>query len=141
MIATFDGPNLTVQIPSTGSIDAGSGIYSAWKQWVAQSDNAKYPKAFDTAGGDGLGAGKSIAPYFFLRNDLGWVVRMPNEDGEIVIQGNLFPRNDTLPLYEQASGFDAFLKTEVSSQAIVVNGSGGLTPEQDANIKLIPALL
>ncbi len=144
MTATFDGPNLTVQIPSTGTFNAGSDLYSAWKQWVRQSDNAKYPKAFDTTGGDATSPGQEIEPYYFVRNDLGWRVRMPEQSGDVSIVGNLFRRQANLPLFVEASGFTAFLQLEVSNKATVVQPltpNGGLTPEQDANIKLIPALL
>ena len=66
--ALFDGPNLIIKLPSVASYDAGKDIYSRWKDWVRQSDNAKYPQAFDTTGGDDIGGGQSIAPYFFCRN-------------------------------------------------------------------------
>ena len=71
---------------------------------------------------------------------------MPDEDGEIILTGNLFPRDSAQGLYEQSSGFDAFLRLDVSSKAIVVDAGGGggdcgLTPEQEATLNLIPALL
>ena len=49
--ATFDGANLHITIPSTGTFDAERDLYSAWKRWITLSDNAKYPAAFDTVGG------------------------------------------------------------------------------------------
>ena len=142
-VAIFNGNDLTIQIPTTGTFDAGRDLYSAWKQWVALGDNAKFPKAFDTTGGDTVGAGQEIAPYFFCRNDLGWRVKMPDANGEIIVQGNLFARDSGSTLFEQSPGFDAFFRLEVSTQALVVDGggSGGLTPEQEATLNLIPALL
>ena len=68
--ATFDGANLYITLPSIGSFDTQTEIYSAWKEWIALSDNAKYPPAFDTTGGDSVGSNQEIAPYFFCRNDL-----------------------------------------------------------------------
>lgn len=118
--ATFDGANLHIQIPSIGSFDAQTDIYSAWKRWIVQSDNAKYPPAFDATGGDDVGGGQEIAPYFFCRNDLGWRIRMPAADGEIVVSGNLFPRASNTTLFEQTAGYDAFLRLEVSTRAIVI---------------------
>jgi len=138
----FNGSDLIIQLPSIVSYDTQQDLYSEWKLWVAQSDNAKYPQAFDTTGGDVVGAGQRIAPYFFCRNDLGWRIRMPDENGELVVAGNLFPRDPNLPLFEQATGYDAFLRLEVSTRAVVIEtGVSGLTPAESALVKLIPALL
>ena len=141
--AIFDGNNLHITIPSTGSFDVEKNFYSAWKEWIALSDNAKYPVAFDTTGGDNVGSGQEIAPYFFCRNDLGWRIKMPTADGEIVVAGNLFPRNPAVSLFEQTTGYDAFLRLEVSTRAVVVTVSSGsgLTDAQADTLALIPALL
>ena len=143
--ATFDGANLHIKLPSLGSFDTQKEIYSAWKEWVRQSDNAKYPPAFDTTGGDNVGAGQTIAPYFICRNDLGWRIKMPSADGEIVVVGNLFPRDPNTTLFEQTSGYDAFLRLEVSTRAVVIErDTSGLTAAESAqlaNAALIPALL
>jgi len=118
--ATFDGANLHITLPSIGSFDTQTEIYSAWKEWITLSDNAKYPPAFDTTGGDSVGASQTVAPYFFCRNDLGWRIKMPSADGEIIVSGNLFPRDPATSLFEQTSGYDAFLRLEVSTRAVVV---------------------
>ena len=145
--ALFDGDSLFITLPTTGSFEVESDLYSAWKTWLATSDNAKYPPAFETTGGDNVGSGQQIAPYFFCRNDLGWKIKMPQDNGEIIITGNLFPRIPGLPLFEQTAGYDAFLRLEVSTRAVVitVNGGGGgggagITDEQAAQIALIPTL-
>lgn len=141
-VATFDGPNLIIQLPSIVTYDVQRDFYSAWKQWAALSDNLKYLPAFDTTGGDVISEGQTIAPYFFCRNDLGWRIRMPESDGEIPVEGNLFARQSTIPLFEQAAGFDAFLRLEVSSRAVVIQtGISGLTAAESALIKLIPATI
>ena len=140
--AIFDGSNLHITIPSTGSFDVEKNFYSAWKEWIALSDNAKYPLAFDTTGGDSVGSGQEIAPYYFCRNDLGWRIKMPSQNGEITVIGNLFPRDTSSPLYEQTAGFDAFLRLEVSTRAVVVEvETGALTATQAGQLALIPALL
>lgn len=127
--AIFDGANLHITLPNIGAFNTQTEIYSAWKEWLRQSDNAKYPPAFDTTGGDVVGPGETVAPYFFCRNDLGWRIKMPQADGEIVVAGNLFPRDPTISLFEQTSGYDAFLRLEVSTRAIVVEvGQIAATP-------------
>ena len=147
--ATFDGANLHITLPSIGSFDVEKNFYSAWKEWIALSDNAKYPPAFDTTGGDSVGSDQTIAPYFFCRNDLGWRIKMPSSDGEIIVSGNLFPRNPAVSLFEQTTGFDAFLRLEVSTRAVVIETeTSGLTAAEslklasiNSNTNLIPALL
>ena len=141
--ATFDGANLHIVLPSTGTFDVEKDLYSAWKMWVASSDNAKYLPAFDTTGGDNVGGGQEIAPYFFCRNDVGWRIKMPSDNGEIIVTGNLFPRDPSTALFEQTAGYDAFLRLEVSTRAVVVtvNSGSGLTDAQSAKLDLIPALL
>ena len=141
-VATFDGPSLPIQMPSVEPYDAQRDLYSAWKQWAGLSDNLKYLPAFDTTGGDVISEGQTIAPYFFCRNDLGWRIKMPDDDGEIVVAGNIFPRDSNETLFQQSSGYDAFLRLEVSSRAVVIeSGVSGLTPAESALLKLIPALL
>ena len=141
-VATFDGPSLTIQLPSVEPYDAQRDLYSAWKQWAGLSDNLKYLPAFDTTGGDVISEGQTIAPYFFCRNDLGWRIKMPDDNGEIVVAGNIFPRDSNETLFQQSPGYDAFLRLEVSSRAVVIeSGVSGLTPAESALLKLIPALL
>jgi hypothetical protein len=135
--ATFDGNNLYITLPGTGVFNTQENIYSAWKEWFRQGDNAKYPPAFDTTGGDSVGGSQEIAPYFFCRNDLGWRIKMPEANGEIVVEGNLFPRDPSVSLFEQTSGYDAFLRLEVSTRAVVITvpTGGALTSSQDAKLQ------
>ena len=128
----FNGDALTMTIPSSGTFDVKEQLYSAWKEWIRQGNNAKYPIAFSTTGGDNVGGSQEIAPYFFAHNDKGWRIKMPAEDGEITLSGNLFPRDPSQSLFEQTSGYDAFLRLEVSTRAVVITQA-----EQTANIEAI----
>ena len=131
-LATFDGSTQIIQLPSIGTYDVEIELYSAWKAWVLLADNAKYPLAFQTTGGDDIGGGQEIAPYFFCRNDLGWRIKSPEANGEVIIQGNLFPRSSLEPLFIESGGFDAFIRQEVSTRAVVVSvNSGSGVTEQD----------
>lgn len=141
--ATFDGVNKFIQLPNVGSFDAQINLYSAWKEWVTLSDNAKFLPAFDTTGGDEVGSGQEIAPYFFCRNDLGWRIKMPQANGEIVLAGNLFPRDPNTELFLASVGFDAFLRLEVSTRAVVLKQDEQLQKinQIKANTDLIPVAL
>tara|TARA_R110000737_G_scaffold276756_1_gene283548 strand:+ start:773 stop:1249 length:477 start_codon:yes stop_codon:yes gene_type:complete len=153
---TFVGESLIVLLNNQNSFTA-EDMYSEWKEWVIADDNAKYEKAFDTTGGDDVGSNQEIAPYFFLRNNSGWRIKMPAQNGELVLSGNLFPRDASQAMFIQAEGYDAFLRLEVSTRAVVITvpvpaeQEGLLTAEQSdkldqiplirANTNLIPALL
>lgn len=143
--ALFDGPNKFITLPDIGSFDAQTNLYSAWKDWVGLSDNAKFLPAFDTTGGDEVGSNQEIAPYFFCRNDLGWRIKMPSANGEIVLSGNLFPRDPLTTLFLATPGFDAFLRLEVSTRAVVITANGqdytDILQRIRNNADLIPALL
>ena len=143
--ALFDGVNKFITLPDIGEFDAQVNLYSAWKEWVVLGDNSKYLPAFDTTGGDQVGADQEIAPYFFCRNDLGWRIKMPSANGEIVLAGNLFPRDPNQSLFLSTPGFDAFLRLEVSTRAVVITADGQDYTTQlnqiQGNTNLIPALL
>lgn len=141
--AIFDGPNKLIKLPSVGSFDVQVNLYSAWKEWVALGDNAKFVPAFDTTGGDSIGTGQAIAPYFFCRNDLGWRIKMPDASGEIILSGNLFPRDPATTLFTASAGYDAFLRLEVSSRAVAITQSEQIQKldQIKVNTNLIPAML
>lgn len=102
---TFDGANLVITLDSgVESVDAENDLYSEWKEWVLLSDNSKYPPAFRAIGGDPLAPGLDAAPYFFLRNDLGWRIKPPEEDITIYIDGNLVPEDSSLPMLIPTAG-------------------------------------
>lgn len=130
---TFNGESLIIQLSTIGTYDVELDLYSAWKEWVVTGDNSKFPIAFETTGGDDIGGGQQIAPYFFCKNDAGWRIKAPQENGEVIITGNLFPRTDANPLFSESVGFDAYIRQEVSSKAIVaeVNTAGSGISEQD----------
>jgi hypothetical protein len=136
MAVTFDGVNLLITLETGDTeVDAQVDLYSDWKEWVLLSDNAKYPQAFDVTGGDPTSATQSIAPYFFIRNDLGWRIKPPEEDIVISITGNLYARDSNLPYLIGTTGsFNTSIRLVVSPQAVVVtvaSGSGLSTAQDD----------
>ena len=144
---TFDGPNQHIQLPHTGTTNfTAQHLYKDWKEWVQVGDNAKFLPAFDSSGGDPVGDDQEIAPYFFARNDIGWKVKMPAKNGELVITGNLFPRDHNTSLFIQNPTYDSFLRLEVSTRAVVIRipQDTFTTAETQGvinNTNLIPALL
>lgn len=121
-MVNFDGANKKIVLTTTGTYDTEIDLYSEWKEWVILSDNAKFLPAFDTTGGDDIGLGQEIAPYFFLRTDLGWKIQAPEADGDIIIQGNLFPRVSGQSLFLPPVGnYTVLITQNLSAKAVVVN--------------------
>ena len=89
-IVTFDGINRVIKInPGELDVDVRVDLYSDWKEWVRQSDNAKFVKAFETVGGNPLGATTTLGRYYFLTN--GWKLQTDSgQTGELALDGNIF---------------------------------------------------
>ena len=61
----IDGQAKTIQL-SADQLDYTAGfIYSRWKDWVQESDNAKFLEAFRVVGGDDLGGGSRTPAFIF----------------------------------------------------------------------------
>jgi len=144
---TFDPAARRIVLDSVGV--SASEIWSRWVEWLAESDNSKYPLAFRQVGGDELGAGLLIPAYYFLLN--GWRVRPMESSHALVITGNLFVDGGGIPVVNTLGAFNVSIQYTVPVQAQAVStagGSGGLTPTQAAQLEavfnnagLIPALL
>lgn len=118
-------PSTRRLILETSEITAAE-IYSAWVDWVALSDNAKYLPAFRTAGGDDLGGGLSIPPYYFLQN--GWRVRPIEANQTLTIDGNLFVDGVGDPIVPTLGVFNVLVKSVVPVQAQGISTSGSSGP-------------
>lgn len=88
----IDGQSKTIRLDAEAEQYTAKEIYSRWKQWVRQGDNAKWSAAFRVVGGDDLG--DSIAPaFYFVRNDRGWSIKRPEASIQVEIVGNLVFEN------------------------------------------------
>ena len=100
---TFDGPGKIISVSSGVLQFSASELYSRWKQWCADGDNAKYETAFaNSVGGESLGGGVSVGAYYFLEN--GWAIRPQEADHQLLLSGNLFPIPDTAALFTSTLG-------------------------------------
>jgi hypothetical protein len=147
MATLFDGATkvitLDTLISGLLSVSVQEDIYSDWKVWAATSDNLKWAQAFETIGGDPLGGTQSVAPYYFLRNDLGWRIKGEEADGIYTLEGNLFPRDPNLPLIiPTTGGYTQLINIQTSSSAIQVEtGVSGLTASEAADLLLSRELM
>ena len=101
-------------------------VYVAWADWVATSDNAKYLPAFSAVGGDALGGGLFIPPYYFLRN--GWRVRPMESNHNLTITGNLFVDGGGVPVVSTLGTYQVNVNYTVPVQAQGISTSGSTGP-------------
>lgn len=110
MAATFDFPNLRIILDPAALNVTAQSIYSDWKNALQILDNRKHPPAFDTTGGANVTPDLVEGQYYKVRNDLGWRVRPPEQDGDYFVEGNLVPFDVTLPIGVPTLGnFTAFI--------------------------------
>lgn len=121
MALTFDTVN-NVIILDTASISA-TNIYKAWVDWLMLGDNLKYLPAFKSVGGDDLGSGLSVPPYYFLQN--GWRIRPMESDHTLTITGNLFTDTGDDPVIPTIGNYRVLTKlvVPVLAQGISTSGS------------------
>ena len=124
MALTFDSANRRIVLDSAST--SAQAIYAAWADWMALSDNAKYLPAFRTLGGDDLGGGLSVPPYYFLMN--GWRVRPLEASQTLVITGNLFVDGGGDAVVATLGVFNVLTKLVVPTLAMGISTGGGSSP-------------
>jgi len=113
--AIFNGITLEVEIPSTGdsviTMDAQEDFYEPWKDFLRQGaaagnfNNKRFPQCFRPIAGDFIiPATVQYAGLFFLRNDLGWRFRLPDEDVTLILAGNMALEDTAFPFFRERSG-------------------------------------
>lgn len=134
MPITFDGTNKRIILDTT-SVTAAE-IWSRWVDWHGISDNAKWALAFRQVGGDSLGGGLFIPPYFFLLN--GWRVRPMESNHNLNITGNLFVDGGGVPVVATLGTFQVNVNytVPVQAQGIATGGGGGASASDIANAVL-----
>jgi hypothetical protein len=121
--ALFDFTNLIIKAADFATMNAEKDIYSTWKNLLLigpSALNVGAPPAFEVSvGGNSIGGGQEISPYFFVRNDLGWRIEPAAGSGELQIDGNLFAFDLTVPLFQaDIGGGTVLVKQVVSPQSI-----------------------
>lgn len=143
-MATFDFPNKVIVLASATPVQSAIRIYSEWKELLRVSDNMKFDPAFgESVGGNLTNPPESIAGYVFVRNDLGWRIRPPEEDGDILLTGDLFPFDPGTQMFIPTIGaFTATIRQLVSSKALQTEvGTSGLTAGEAAQLQLATDLM
>ena len=130
--ATFDFTNLIIDLPAPSggflTVDVQEDMYADWKVALKAADNIA-PPAFDTIGGDPIPGGTFTGAYF-LRNDLGWRIRATDADQEIVLVGNLYPRDETITKYILRTGRTVSYEILLTANPQSPGGGSSLTTAQ-----------
>lgn len=124
MALTFDSANKRIVLDGVST--SAQVIYAAWADWVALSDNTKYLPAFRSVGGDDLGGGLSVPPYYFLMH--GWRVRPMEANQTLTVTGNLFVDGGGDPVVSTLGVFNVLTKLVVPVQAQGISTGGGSSP-------------
>lgn len=128
MAITLDGATRRIILDSA-SVSAAQ-IWSAWVDW--HEANQQWPLAFQLVGGNALGGGLFIPPYFFLMN--GWRVRPMEASHSLTITGNLFVDGGGVPVVPTLGTFQVNVNytVPVQAQGIATSGSTGPTASEIA---------
>lgn len=120
----FDGPNKWIVInEGFTTINVQEDIYSAWKEWVIQLDNSKYDQALTAIGGDPITESTSVGITYFLEN--GWRIKLPESDGDYIVEGNLYTREPGQSPYVSPTGdFDTTVEFVRSNIVDLITISG-----------------
>ena len=124
MPITFD-PAAKRIILDSASVTA-TELYSRSADWLALSDNAKFGAVFRQVGGDDLGGGLSIPPYFFLQGS--WRVRPMESNHTLDLVGNLFVEGGGDPVVSTLGDYRVLVKNTVPVQAQGISTSGSSGP-------------
>lgn len=128
MAIILDGATKRIILDSA-SVSAAQ-IWSAWVDW--HESNQQWPLAFQLVGGNALGGGLFIPPYFFLMN--GWRVRPMEASHNLTITGNLFVDGGGVPVVGTLGTYQVNVNytVPVQAQGIATSGSTGPTASEIA---------
>jgi hypothetical protein len=119
--------------PGETELDVRKDIYSPWKKWLQDFHNTGFLPALRTIGGEEIGTGTNISPYFFLLN--GWRIRPFEGDHQLVIQGNLFVDGGGNPFLPTIGSHNVYITSQTSANAVTVETNKGmLTAEQHKSL-------
>jgi hypothetical protein len=128
MPIAFDPAAKRIVLDST-TVSAAE-IYSRWVDWAGA--NLQYVPVFRQVGGDDLGGGLSIPPYFFLQE--GWRVRPMESSHNLTITGNLFVEGGGVPVVQTLGTYQVNVNytVPVQAQGIATGGVAGPSASQIA---------
>ncbi len=116
MAIAFDATTKIITLDSF-TVSA-SELWSRWVDWVALTDNLKYPPAFSQLGGVA-----PVALYVYLEN--GWQIRPQEAAGTTVVEGLLLVQGGGDPFVPTIGSFSTQIAYKTPVEAVGVNVGGG----------------
>jgi len=111
------------------SLDAKVDLYSDAKEdWLSDASLTKFKFPIESVGGQSIGGGKSISPYYILK--YGWKIRPQEADHQLSITGNVITDDDSDPFVNTVGSFNVRTKFVVTSDAISIQSGSGLSQEE-----------
>jgi hypothetical protein len=122
---TYDtAAKLFVLNAGVSTLDLRTEFYSWAKfDWMTDDDLNKLRFPIESIGGQDIGGGVSISPYYSLR--YGWRVRPAEENSSISVIGNLITDTGDDPFVGTVGTFDTVIKYVVSGNSLTTAGGGG----------------
>ena len=127
----FDGNAKQIQVEyGITSIDIAVDVYSAWKRWLALSDNSKHAQAFSVIGGEPTVGNLKTGTTFFLLN--GWKIKPYEGNHTLTISGNLYTDDASDPITPTSGTYKVLVRLTTSNLIdTVVSGSGVTEQDKD----------
>lgn len=125
----FDGENKIISCTLGTTVLDVQDAYSRWKDWVIDSDNAKYLQALSVVGGDPTVSGMFLGTTFFLEN--GWKFRPQEASHTLVVNGNLYSRDGSNPFVQTLGTYNVLVSMRVSNLIDTVATSGSVLTKEE----------
>ena len=126
---TFDGANRIIYVnEGVTDLEIKSEVYSAWKEWASSTpDNATWPPAIRTIGGDPTVGSQKAGDIYFLQNN--WKLYL--DITKVRVTGSLFSDNFTTAYHDLQGNqiFPAEVASLVTTQE-VTSSTDGTTPAE-----------
>ena len=128
-MVTFNGDDRVILCDDdTYELDVRK-MYSMWKEWLQDSDNMKYLKAFEVVGGQPTTGDNIITPYFFLSN--GWKVKPHEENHTLKVTGILLTNDESDPILDTDGEYRIAIQMIVPIYTETVKIGSGLSNEEN----------
>lgn len=118
---SFDGLNKLITLDFGVTEFEVQDMYSDWKEWVHIPGNAKWLAVFATIGGESIGGGQTISPYFQMIN--GWKIRPHEANHLLTVIGNLITDDESDPFLPTLGNFNVSIRSIVTSNSITTGGN------------------
>lgn len=143
MAYAFDGAERLITLTAITTLDV-KDLYSRWKEWLKDTDEAHNAIAFLSVGGQpiSLSAGTEIPAYLYLTN--GWKIRPQEADHTLnVVNGVLLTDDDSDPFVDTVGAYTVRINYQQPVQSISTSLSAEVEPgwSEKAIMRLIAAAL